>query len=626
MQGKPLVELELGLMGELCRLDISHYIESGQQLDVFLHPVAGSPHLDVMVPVTISRNDYIFFISFTPAFVVESLGAYQPEGHQLILTRADKPNLVEITSKGDRTKGVRSNFISPTEQQTILASKPVAGTRWILIDLPEHSLLQSFHFDWTNPYLPVFVAVLLLGSILLIYLQYLHFKTAKYAVDLETLNTELSRASLHDALTGLPNRRLFKERLRQAMHEAGRDGHRLALMLLDLNRFKEINDTLGHHVGDLLLQVVGKRVRGLLRDVDTVARMGGDEFVVLVRVDGREQAELVAAKVVSVIAREVNLGKAQLNVDACLGIALFPDHALTAEALFNCADQAMYQAKRQGRLTALYESESSDSFPDRLQLMAGLSEAVRDNQLRLWYQPKIPLRKHDDICHVEALVRWQHPTQGLLFPDAFLPLAEQANAVRPLTEWVVTEAIAAITRLQEQGTRLEIAVNLSVRVIEDVDFIAWLDAAVKASSITPASLLFEITESAEMMDSAQCRQALLQLRESGYRISVDDFGSGYSSLVMLKKFPVSELKIDRSFIINLEHDQQNQNIVKATIGLAHNLDIHVVAEGVESDATVALLKQLGCDMLQGYALQRPVPEEDLMSVCEALGERVASHA
>ena len=616
-QGQPLMELELGLMGEVCKHDLHEFVATGHQRDIFLHPVSGAPHIDIMVPLKLMLRDYVFFISFKPDFIVEVLAEQQLPDHELLLVRDDKPNLVEITADGDRTMGVRHNFVTPREVENILAQSPVAGTRWNLVNLPHEKVLESFRFKWSDPSVIVFFGVMLLGAWLVFYLQFLHLKTARYARELHILNNELSQASLHDALTGLPNRRLFHERLNQAIHEASRDGKRLALMLLDLNRFKEVNDMLGHQVGDRLLQVIGMRVRSLLRDVDTVARLGGDEFVVLVRVDSREQAELVAAKVVSTIGQEVTLGDVQLNVSASLGIALYPDHSLTLETLINCADQAMYKAKNNNQVTSFYEPDSSEGFPDRLQLMAALPEAIRAGQLRLWYQPQISLKDtNSEVCRVEALVRWQHPVQGLLYPDDFLPLAEQANAIRALTEWVINETLQAIQRFQQNGMKLAVGVNLSVKVLDDMNLVDWVAATVADAGIEAQAICFEVTESAEMVNSSANKDVLNALDKAGFRISIDDFGTGYSSLSMLRMLPVTGLKIDRSFITGLENDRQNQDIVSSTLKMAHALGFSVIAEGVESRETADLLEEMECDVLQGYGLAEPMPEAALQIWCE----------
>ena len=615
--GHPVMELELGLMGEMCRNDISAFVDSGNQRDIFLHPVSDSPHIDLMVPIRIRGNQYIFLVSFKTSLIAEKLAEKQLPGHELVLIRDDMPNLVEITADGDRTKGVRSNFVTPAEAQQIFASALIKGTRWRLVDIPSQQVLDTLKFKWNDPSLLIFFGVMILGGWLVFYLQFLHLKTARYASELDILNRELSKASLHDALTGLPNRRLFNERLNQAIHEAGRDGKRLALMLFDLNRFKEINDMLGHQVGDKLLQEIGQRIRGLLRDVDTVARLGGDEFVILVRVESREQAELVAAKVVNTIAQDLTVGDVQLNVSASLGIALYPDHSLTLEALLNCADQAMYYAKNHNQKTSFYEPDSAEAFPDRLQLMAALPDAIQNGELRLWYQPQLSRdAQPTNECKVEALIRWQHPVQGMLFPNDFLPLAEQANAIRAMTEWVIRETLEAINRFKQHGFMLTVAVNLSVKVIEDMSMADWIKSAVSEANVDPQSICFEVTESSEMVNSNENKQVLDSLDAAGFRISIDDFGTGYSSLSMLRMLPVTGLKIDRSFITGLENDRQNQDIVASTLKMAHALGFSVIAEGVEHAETASLLREMGCDTLQGFGLASPMPEASLLIWCE----------
>ena len=330
---------------------------------------------------------------------------------------------------------------------------------------------------------------------------------------------------------------------------------------------------------------------------------------------------------VSIIGEEVTLGDVQLSVSASIGIAFYPDHSLTPETLFNCADQAMYSAKNSDQKTCFYEPDNTEGFPDRLQLMAALPEAIKDGQLRLWYQPQINLKKNpDDLYRVEALVRWQHPVQGLLFPDDFLPLAEQANAIKLLTEWVIHESLETIRRFQEKGIRLAVAVNLSVRVLDNPEMVDWIISAVAETGIEKDYICFEVTESAEMVNSATNRGVLDALDKAGFRISIDDFGTGYSSLSMLRMLPVTGLKIDRSFITGLENDRQNQDIVSSTLKMAHDLGFSVIAEGVENQDTVNILTKMGCDALQGYGLANPMPEAGLLIWCEENLKNAEEHA
>ncbi|RJK97814.1 sensor domain-containing protein [Vallicoccus soli] len=421
---------------------------------------------------------------------------------------------------------------------------------------------------------------------------------------------EVRHQALHDPLTGLGNRVLLVDRLEQALRQRRRAGGAVALLLLDLDGFKEVNDTLGHDAGDEVLRVVGGRLRTATRAGDTVARLGGDEFaVVLPGLPSPDEAVTVAAAVRERLADPVHAGSLALHVDASVGIALAPEHGEDADALLKRADLAMYRAKGLAGGVAVHRGEEPDGSPagpDRLARSAALREAIAGDQLVLHYQPKV------DLCSgattsVEVLVRWERPGHGLVPPDAFIPLAERTGLIAPLTWRVLGLALDQARAWQDAGTPRAVAVNLSARVLHDGDLVARVLEELDRVGLPASALELELTESAVMQSPAGALDVVARLREAGVRLSLDDFGTGYSSLAYLRDLPVHELKIDRSFLRDAGRPGTDHGLVRTVIDLGHSFDLRVVGEGVEDRAACALLRELGCDEGQGYYFGRPVP-------------------
>jgi len=418
-------------------------------------------------------------------------------------------------------------------------------------------------------------------------------------------------AALHDPVTELPNRILFHDRVAQAIALADRRGTTVAVLLLDLDRFKEVNDTLGHHHGDLLLHRVGRQLRGALRESDTAARLGGDEFgILLAEVSGPDGARAAAAKVRDAIAERIVLEGIGLEVEASVGIALYPHHAGEAESLMQHADVAMYAAKSAHTGVEVYSTEHYQYSVDRLELIADLRGAIRDGQLVLHFQPKANLST-GRVVGVEALVRWEHPRRGVLYPDEFLPSAEGTGLMKPLTQHVLECALAQCRAWHDLGMDLTVAVNLSTRNLLDLDLPDRIACLLEASGVSPAKLELEITESMIMTDPPRAKAVIARLRGLGVGLAIDDFGTGYSSLQWLTELPVTSLKVDKSFVLGMEESVRNSVIVRSTVQLGQNLGLNVVAEGVESQDAWDKLSALGCDEAQGYYLSRPCSPEAL---------------
>ena len=428
--------------------------------------------------------------------------------------------------------------------------------------------------------------------------------------------------AMHDSLTGLPNRALLHDRLTQALAASHRSGGQIALMFMDLNQFKEVNDALGHHHGDRLLIELGRRLGEVVRSCDTVARLGGDEFAVLLSVDVTTEGALATARRIARRFEEpVEIDGVTLQSNVSVGIAFAPEHGTDAEILTQRADVAMYKAKRSGAGVALYSPEQDHSSLRRLTILSDLKRAVADDQLVVHYQPRIDLAT-GDIIDVEALVRWQHPVHGLLPPAEFIELAEVSGVIQQLTTCVMNRSVSDIGRLVHDGYDIGVAVNLSVRNLYDPTLLDTMALALMRSGIASSRLRVELTESELMDDPALAMDVLSQMRSHGIEISVDDFGTGYSSLSYLRNLPISEIKIDKSFVSDLDHG--DSTLVRSIIELGHNLGLRVVAEGVESGPVMRELADLHCDTAQGYFISRPLAFDDLVSFLDRDGDHYRS--
>jgi diguanylate cyclase (GGDEF)-like protein len=415
--------------------------------------------------------------------------------------------------------------------------------------------------------------------------------------------------SLHDALTGLPNRTLLNDRFEQALRSGRREGWTTGLLLLDLDRFKEVNDTLGHHYGDYLLTQIAARLAGELREVDTIARLGGDEFAVLLPVvEGLNGALEVARRLRSALTATFEIENVELEIEASFGVVISGEHGDDAVTLLKHADVAMYAAKQQGQSVQAYHPDSDPHSFKRLPLLGELRRGIDRSELFLHYQPKVSLSS-GKVTGVEALVRWQHPELGLVRPDEFIPYAEHTGLIGSLTRCVLDLSLAQVKVWADAGHRIPVAVNISARNLLDDNLVSHITKLLAHHSLPAQMLELEVTESAIMLDPQRAHSMLSQLHALGIRIAIDDFGAGYTSLAQLKNLPIDELKIDKSFVLTMQSDPKNALIVKSVIELGHNLGMSVVAEGVETADALSALTGYRCDIAQGYHLCRPQSAE-----------------
>ena len=493
------------------------------------------------------------------------------------------------------------------------ARKPESLRRVQPITVPGAFLVSSLALVVYATFHPVSpIAVIIATGTLLVAIIRMGFAFRQ----LQTL-AESKREARTDELTGLPNRRHFYQLLRAAL--ANTDRHELAVLMIDLDRFKEINDSLGHHVGDEVLRQLGPRLAKVVDGTGTVARLGGDEFGLLVSPLGdASQATRIAELVCDDLRRSFTLDTISLHVDASIGIAIAPDHGDAADTLLQRADIAMYEAKRSHQPWQVYSSFRDRHTRERLELMEDVRNAIERNELILYYQPKLDMATRA-ITGVEALVRWQHRQRGLLTPDRFLDLFEQSGLIGPLAITVLNLALAQQTHWAKDDVDLTMAVNLSASNLADEQLPEKIFEVFDRWDADPGKVVLEITEDSLMVDAQQSLEVLQRLHAQGVQLSVDDYGTGFSSLAYLRDLPVNELKLDRAFLAAADTDSRAVAIIRSTVDLAHSLDMRIVAEGVETDANLALIAELGCDAAQGYLLGRPAPASALFPLTPAAG-------
>jgi len=436
--------------------------------------------------------------------------------------------------------------------------------------------------------------------------------SSKISRELDKKSQQLEHMALHDKLTGLPNRTLLADRMEQVLLQSARNKQPFALFLLDLDRFKEVNDTLGHHFGDELLKLVSKRLSGAIRENDSIARLGGDEFALLLPQTDVQGAELCANRILQAMKANYYINEVSTESKASIGIALYPEHGESSEALMQYADVAMYQAKKSQTGFAIYDPEQNTHSVRRLQLMNDLHEAIDNQDIIAHYQPIID-HKLNKVTSVEALARWTHPSLGDISPDEFIPMAEQMGLVRILTLQVLDQALNFCKKLNQSGFDTGINVNFSVYCLQDLSLPESIIQLLDQHNINAHKLELEITESALMLDLNRAGKTLSHLNDTGIRLAIDDFGTGFSSLNYLKSLPVDTLKIDKCFIFEMDISSKDKAVVKTIVELGHNLGCKVVAEGVENQTSLDNLSSLNVDAVQGFFFSQVLADDEMIS-------------
>jgi diguanylate cyclase (GGDEF)-like protein len=459
-----------------------------------------------------------------------------------------------------------------------------------------------------------FIVVVLMGLWVAVWFG---FRVSALATrSLEKKNAEVARQTLLDDLTGLPNRILLLDRIQQAAKTGLRNNRSVALFIIDLDDFKDVNNAVGHNNGDRLLIMVGERLNETIRETDTVAHLSGDSFAVLMPETGYDDAGECANKILAVFTRPFSIDLSARTIDVelkpSIGVSLFPDHGAEPDQLVRRAEIAMYRCKHSDVRISFFQPDDDPVSLQRLSLLAGLREAIEVDELELFYQPKLDATSQG-IVGVEALARWHHKDMGYVSPEMFIPLAEEAGLIRPLTGWVIETAVKQCRAWMDEGMALSVAVNLSARNLHDPTLIDVIRSAIDRHQIPAGLLQFEITESAMMHDPLAAQKNLNRINDLGVGLAIDDFGTGYSSLSYLRSIPADELKIDKSFILGMSENRDNFVIVQSTIRMAHNLGKRLVAEGVEDQGSLDKLIAMGCDIVQGYHFCRPVPAAELSS-------------
>jgi diguanylate cyclase (GGDEF)-like protein len=602
------------------------YVTQGVQTKIDTEAIGFWQDPDSVPPALVSALDNVARANRVQ--VLDGLSLYSPEGDPLwtsLGTRADAPtldmNLAETaTDSLAPTSRVTSGADGPVLEVIVpvVYGDPLSGVYgFAQVELPWEETTQLV---WRSV---ITVAAVIIVIALLAWLL-LYRTVHRASTALTTQAQENERLALHDALTGLPNRRLLQERLDRAIVASERSGKNLALMILDVDRFKEVNDTLGHDRGDALLQEVAQRLTEVVRDADTVSRLGGDEFAVLApEVGSLLDAERLAGRVHSAFDEPFMVGDLLLHVEASIGVAMMPENADNSTELMQRADTAMYAAKSTHLGALLYRPGDDSNSAERLALLSDLRNALGTKQLSIHYQPKIDLAS-GQVIGTEALLRWNHPERGNIPPNDFIPLAENTGLIQGLTRYVLEMVCSQMSEWDRVGAEfghLPVSVNLSARNLLEPDFDEFLEDILASHLIEAERLELEVTESALIEDPVRSHQMLHKIAGLGVTLAVDDFGTGYTSMSQLGQMPLSTLKIDRSFTRRLADDPGGATLVKAMVDLAHEFGLEVVAEGVEDAEVTARLRELGCDIGQGYLWSRPVASDALADVLLQLSFR-----
>jgi len=521
--------------------------------------------------------------------------------------------LDELLIQSNTNKRQQGNF-TIDEQEYLWSADLIPDSRYIIANtyLRDSSDISTF-FNYVGSPLSTTLLISIWISV------WAALLLARLFRQLSEKNTQLEYQASHDLLTRLPNRAAIGHYVQQEMESAKINNEKLLFCLVDIDALKEINDSLGHKSGDILLNQVTQRLKRTLRDSGHIGRFGGNKFSVMIKRSEMDNAESIRHKLLENFEPVYEINGHSLYVHATLGIAIFPEHANSAQELIQKTETALHTAKKLAIDSTLYDVSQDNNSAERLRLTHDLRNAIYNEELQLHYQPQFDVRRNK-IGSVEALARWIHPQQGFIPPDTFIEIAEQTGLIQPLTDWVLRTAIKQCAEWRDMGKYLTVSINLSARNLHDETLGSQISNLLNYWEVAPDKLCLEITETAMMTDPAHAKKLLKGLDDLGVRLSIDDFGTGYSSLGYLKQLPVDELKIDKSFVLNMATDESDASIVRATVSLAHDLGLEVVAEGVEDQASQDELSRIGCEYIQGYHIARPMPHNELTTLLISAGE------
>ncbi len=631
IDGMPLFSSLTGKVGQMCQNDLKTYAASAlPQRQIYAPTMHMNPsgkafgrHFDIMVPIADQAGaaQGIFFVSLQVALIETTLKLHQLPAHRLLLMSAAKSQQIQTEADAALLPEKKFPQLDAAALAQIHALKEIAGTGWAVLALPQAGVLQSLTRDiWLE------IFGIWLGVNLLLTFGFVFFKReTQRLLESDALNralrtevgtrqqTEqrLREMTVYDQLTGLTNKQALTEFLSHALASAQKTQIPLAVLFFDLDRFKILNDTLGHGYGDMLLKAVAQRLKDQIPETDLIARWGGDEFIIVMPAikDANAAGEL-AESLIKAMRAPFQTGSHEVITSVSIGISLYPDFGAGIDTIVKNAKTAMYRAKHEGRNTfRFYSEEMGAQFMDRLKLENDLRHALERNEFRVYYQPRVRL---DDgrLIGAEALLRWQHPERGLVLPQVFLPLLEETGLIVETGGWILQQACRQIRAWHDAGLHLAVSVNLSARELADHSLIERVSASLLQNGIPASRLEIELTEGTLMAHTEQNLAKLAALKGLGIQIAMDDFGTGYSSLAYLKRFPTDTLKIDKSFIDGLPGNEDDESITVTIIRLGMGLALHIVAEGIETPAQRGFLVSKGCHEGQGYLFSMPVPIDE----------------
>ena len=634
------------ILGKQCVADIKKFANKKDDIELLLHSDRGSGHIDLMVPWELKSGRFgVFLLSYPPALIVEALNTNQVLGHDILITSTEDTSLIKLISINP--DHVNQTGTNDSEVNRINYMAQIPGTKWTLVDVFDRDLLTLQRDNIFSQSTFSFILFCMLTAVLFYIAkkeewrrqlaerkltavnESLEDTVAIRTQDLRVVNEELNlenmerksaeeklkRIARFDSLTDLPNRLLLNEKLHKAYVNAKRHKQKYALFFLDIDHFKQINDSYGHTFGDKLLVVIAQRLALSVRKQDMIARFGGDEFAIIINnYNGKTNLTHIAEKIINTIVQPIMIDQQELYVTVSIGIAIYPKDGDTIEALVSNADAAMYRSKFDGRNSfAFFTKDIAEQLKRRHILSNSLQQALSRNEFKVFYQAKIDLFSNE-VVSAEALLRWTHPTLGPIKPEEFIPILEENGLINTVGSWVIDQVCQFIKdRVLNHQRDIPIAINLSANQFRDPNLASSVEEMLGKHKVSASFIEFEVTESLLIQNIESTQSVLNQFHSLGIKITIDDFGTGYASINYLRLFPVNSLKIDATFLKNIVENKEDASIVRAIITMAHSLNLSCIAEGVETLEQLKLLKLHHCDFGQGYLFSQPLAKDEFNS-------------